>query len=129
MSKAQDREKVSEDRLQSEIIQWWEANCDKWEASIHELFHIPNGLVATPNAKYCKSLGVRPGYPDLMLAIPNSYYHGLFIELKRPESNAKRLLSNCQRRTIESLNNRGYYATVVNNLDDAIMVITAYMEG
>lgn len=108
---------------------WWEENCKEWNAEPAELFHIPNGLVANSNIRVVKALGVRPGIPDLMLAIPNQYYSGLFIELKRPGIDISRGLSRNQTRTIARLNLRGYSAVVVNCLDDAIMAITAYMEG
>ena len=121
--------RISEERLQQEIILWWEANCEQWGAEPWELAHIPNGLISGQSIRYVKALGVRPGYPDLMIPISSFGYHGLFIELKRPESNKTRLLSNSQRRIIARLNERGYRTIVVNSLDEAIMEITAYMEG
>lgn len=121
--------KITEERLQEEIILWWESTCDTWNAEPYELFHIPNGLISGQKTRVVKALGVRPGIPDLMLAIPNQFYAGLFIELKRPDVDPTRGLSRVQTRTIARLSLRGYSAIVVNCLEDAIMAITAYMEG
>lgn len=120
---------ITEARLQQEIILWWEENCSTWNAESHELFHIPNGLIASNQIRNVKALGVRPGIPDLFLAIPNDVYAGLFIELKAPSVDKTRGLSRVQTRMVARLNLRGYSAVVVNELEDAIMAITAYMEG
>lgn len=123
------KNEITEARLQQEIILWWEENCSQWHSEPWELFHIPNGLIAHQQVRYVKALGVRPGIPDLMLCIPNEYYHGLFIELKRPGIDISRALSKSQVRMIANLNARGYSAIVVSCLEDAIMAISAYMEG
>lgn len=50
------------------------------------LIHIPNGGYHHPReAKKLKKMGVKAGVSDLLLAYPNDYYHGLWIELKSPK--------------------------------------------
>lgn len=88
------------------------------------LFAIPNG--GFRNGREAKNLqrqGVLSGVPDLMLAAPFFWYHGLFIELKR----GKNKLTPNQIAMMDRLENRGYCVKVVRSLDEFINVVKEYL--
>lgn len=120
--------KTSEERLQFEIIQWWDRVCSRYNCEPSDLMHIPNGLVGERVRLRCLGLGLRPGYPDLALFIPKGKFHGMFIELKRPGRSTERGMSADQRRIIERLSGFGYVAFCSNSFDDITMRIMRYLE-
>lgn len=66
----------------------------------HLAFAIPNGGSRHPaEAVALKKQGVTAGVPDIFVAYPAKNYHGLFIEMKRPQDKAKdfRMLTGCQK--------------------------------
>ncbi len=86
-----------------------------------------NGLHTSPQqAKRAKACGMKAGYPDLHLPVPNPRYHGLYIELKR------RGATPCHVRPeqlwwLEQLNALGYLATVAYGWEHAVTIIRAYL--
>lgn len=89
-------------------------------------------LVAIPNggkrhiktAMAMKHEGASKGFPDLFLPIPNSQFHGLFIEMKRQKGGT---LSKEQSAWIEYLNRVGYQAVVCKGFLEAKEVIECYL--
>lgn len=73
--------------------------------------------------------------PDLLIFEPNEKYHGLFIELKvkTPFKNNGELLSNehleDQQKTINDLNNKGYYACFAWDLVEIMDLINNYLNN
>ena len=90
-------------------------------------------LVAIPNggkrhiktAVSMKLEGVSKGFPDLFLPVPNSKFHGLFIEMKRQKGGT---VSKEQRAWLEYLNSVGYQATVCKGFLEAKGVIECYQK-
>lgn len=121
--------RVSEDRLQQQLLLWWDMVCTAYDAKPNELMHIPNGLISQASMRKVKSLGVRRGYPDLFMPIPKGSYHGLFLELKAPDIDVARGLSPDQKKVLKQLRDRGYMVATANCLSDATRVIIAYLEG
>lgn len=78
------RGKFTEDDIQKSCLQWFELTYPKLKKLI---WHTPNGgfRSARAGARF-KALGVRPGVPDLFIAIPNNGFGGLFVELKHPDN-------------------------------------------
>lgn len=69
-----------EHNIQASCVQWFRMEFPEYEKL---LFAIPNG--GSRSAREGKSLkdeGVLAGVADLFLAVPNSKYHGCFIEMK-----------------------------------------------
>lgn len=89
------------------------------------LFHIPNGgyrRLSTGIAM--KKAGLRPGVPDLFLAIPAGGKNGLFIEMKRLYGG---VLSQSQKEMISLLEGQGYACAVCHGWIEARNAIAAYL--
>lgn len=119
---------ISEEQLQSRIVMWWDRNCARFGAQPSDLVHIPNGLMCAGARRRCLSLGVRPGMPDLMMLVPRGGYHGMFLELKRPGRDVAAGLSDDQMRVMRRLKLLGYLCFATNDYDQAVGLITDYME-
>lgn len=70
-----------------------------------------------------KAMGLTAGIPDLCLAIPNTTYHGLYIELKRPGERP----SAIQKERIAQLKDQGYKVIVITTLTDFQNEIQLYL--
>jgi hypothetical protein len=91
---------------------------------IEALFAIPNGGSRDPiTGSRLKAEGVRPGIPDLMLAVPVSPHAGLFMEMKE----GNRPLSEAQVRVGRYLISVGYLATAARSSEEAIKIIKKYL--
>lgn len=74
---------------------------------------------------------------DIYILEPKGKYHGLFLELKaediyqkrNPELFKKNEHINDQKRTIDKLNKKGYYATFAIKFDSAKKIIDDYLHG
>lgn len=79
-------EGLTEEQEQVRVIVWWSKNHESYGLPVFALFHIPNGghrdKIA---ASRLKNMGLRPGVPDLCLAVKRSHYAGLYVELKRSD--------------------------------------------
>ena len=90
-------------------------------------------------AKRAKALHgeINRGYPDLFIAEPNKYYHGLYLELKadgrspfkKDGSLKKDKHAQEQQDFINRLKDKGYAAGFVVGLKEALDVIDEYMEN
>ena len=89
-------------------------------------------LIAIPNggkrhiktAISMKQEGVSKGFPDLFLPVPNSKFHGLFIEMKRQKGGT---ISKEQKAWFEYLNSVGYQAVVCKGFLEAKEIIECYL--
>lgn len=88
------------------------------------LFAIPNGGKRNGfEAKNLKNEGVRPGVPDLFLAIPKKGYAGLFLELKK----GKNKLTENQSVYFDLLQQNNYLVKIVYSFDEFKKIITEYL--
>ena len=116
--------KNEEDQQQALLIEWARLNQHQIP-ELFLLFHIGNGGYRNLlTAIKLKRAGVKPGVPDLFLAVPTPYYSGLFIEMKSKRG----VVSDVQKKWIESLNNAGYLAVVCRGFDDAKTEILEYLK-
>ena len=89
-------------------------------------------LVAIPNggkrhiktALAMKQEGVSKGFPDLFLPVPNTQFHGLFIEMKRRKGGT---VSPKQAEWCEYLNDAGYRAVICKGFEEAKEAIKCYL--
>lgn len=78
-------------------------------------------------------MGIKAGAPDICMFVPsrfnNNHYHGLLIELKRPEDkNIKAgVLSDAQCSMIARLRDNGYFVSVSYGWDEAMKVTKMYL--
>jgi hypothetical protein len=90
------------------------------------VFHIPNGEKRDKRtAALLKTLGVRPGVPDLCLPLPRRGYCGLWIELKT----ATGRLSPAQEAEIAALRAEGYAVAVCRGWERAAATLVWYCGG
>ena len=124
---------ITESDLQAQCVQWFRQQYPQY-ADL--LFAIPNGARLmyrsnsmgkrySPEAAKLKREGMVNGVPDLMLALPNDNYPGLFIEMKSKSGK----LRPDQIKMIKNLSNIGYCCLVINSLNDFIKLVSFYMEG
>lgn len=119
------RRKVGSESLEQQAVvtycafqAWRLPNSDK-------IFHIPNGGWRTiTEAKRFKSEGVKKGVPDLFLPVPMSGYHGLFIEMKRPDGKNKPTAE--QKEWQSYLSASGYKSIVCYGYEEAVREIQKY---
>lgn len=114
------RGKLSEAQEQIKIF-----NYAKYNNKLRWLFAIPNGGSRDiREATRLKLQGVKAGVSDMFLPIPNSMFHGLFIELKVGTNKTSQL----QDEFIDYVRMNGYMAKVCYGADEAIRTIKSYLE-
>lgn len=111
-----------EDSLQKRCVMWFSLQYREYAKLLH---HSPNGgkRNAIEAAKF-KAMGVRAGFPDLILCVARQGYHGLFVELKT----AKGRQSDNQKYYQAVLEEQGYKYVVIRSIEDFIATINEYMQ-
>lgn len=113
-----------EQNIQIACVNWFTL---QYKGIANMLIHIPNE--GFKNGKVAggirKAMGVRAGFPDLFLAIPNNGYHGLFIEMKT-EKKTSRMREN-QKVYQELLTERGYAHSVCRSLHEFMDAVNRYL--
>ena len=82
-----------------------------------------NQNVRTKIYNKLKEEGLQPGVPDLFLAVCNSIYNGMFIEIK---SKTDRLRKK-QVDMIRALEQQNYKCVVVRSVDEFIEIVDEYL--
>ena len=89
------------------------------------IYHIANGGWRTmTEAKRFKAEGVKAGVSDLCLPVPLNGYHGMYIEMKRPDHKNKPTAE--QKDWLEYFNSVGYKAVVCYGYEEAVTEIQRY---
>ena len=111
-----------EDDLQKACVRWFALRYRRYSPL---LWHIPNGgrRDAAEAAKF-KEMGVRAGVPDLEFALPNKFYHGLYIEMKSEKGRQ----SEKQKRYQFLLEGQGYRYVVCRSLQDFQDIMNDYIK-
>ncbi|WP_352338244.1 VRR-NUC domain-containing protein [Psychrobacter sp. 16-MNA-CIBAN-0192] len=118
---------TSEDSIQKAILIWAGYIKHNGRSLADYLVHTPNGGGRSLGEGYnFKKMGVKKGYPDLILDIAKGGYHGLRIELKKVKGSRT---TPEQLERLDMLNAEGYYAIIAKGFDHAIQIITDYMAG
>lgn len=117
----------SEHQEQVAVIDWWRHACKGYGLPEFALFAIPNGGARDPiTGSRLKAEGVRPGAPDLLLAVTRQTVPGagLFIEMKR----LKGVTSDDQLEFQKYLIAAGYAAWICYGASEAIAAIKQYLD-
>lgn len=98
------------------------------------LFAVPNGAKLpyrgkgkrrySPEAMRLKAEGLKPGVPDVCLAVPNGHYHGMYIEMKY----GKNKPTQAQMMWLFELDKIGYYVRVCYGFQEAKEAIVKYLD-
>lgn len=137
-----------ESRSQKALIAWWAKNCKRFDIPEQLLFSIPNGMAFGGKAEWqvktsiirgknAKLEGLRPGVPDLMLAVPSGMagvfsgksdvtvhkYAGLFVEMKTATGS----VSTDQFMIHGYLLFVGYKVVICRSTEEAIREIESYL--
>lgn len=106
----------SEDAEQEAVVEY----CDLLHIPI---VHIPNeGKRSLSYAARMKRMGLRSGFPDLLVPLARGGYHGLFIEMKY----GKNKTTKEQKEWLERLSAESYACAVCYNAAEAIKTIESY---
>ena len=100
--------------------------CDGGRAELDLLFHIANGgsRSKTEGARF-KSMGVKPGVPDLCLPVARNGFNNLWIEMKVEGGTT----SEAQDKWHRSLERNGGKVVVAYGWKNAIEAICEYLGG
>lgn len=115
---------ATEDDEQETVFEWAALMSGRWP-ELGMMVHIPNeGKRSVSYGARLKRMGMRRGFPDMMLPVARGGSHGLFIELKT--ANGKP--SEDQLRWLDRLNEQGYKAIIAYGAGEAIEAIRSYLE-
>jgi hypothetical protein len=90
------------------------------------VWHCPNGGRRTyEEARAFKRMGVKPGVPDIQVAVPSGEYHGLFIEFKSKHGK----LIESQKKMHKHLIEAGYKVDTVYDWHEARVIVSEYIKG
>lgn len=111
-----------EDQLQKACVRWFDLQYPRYSK---ELVHCPNGgkRNAIEAAKF-KQMGVRAGFPDLILLVSNRFYPFMGIELKT----SKGRQSEHQKEYEYEFSRIGAKYVVIRSLEEFIDIVNAYMD-
>lgn len=89
-------------------------------------FHIPNESKSSIQRRMSmKRAGVKKGIPDICIPIPNDKFASLYIEMKiKPNKPSPE-----QMQVIRELNQAGNYACLCWSADEAIEMLTKYLNN
>ena len=113
-------------RLQGSCVKWFRYQYSEYKDL---LFAIPNGLPIFDKELRVKIYnrlnkeGLKAGVPDLFLAVGNSIYNGMFIEIKSKTDRLRKVQADM----IRELESENYKCIIVRSLDEFIEEINSYM--
>lgn len=88
------------------------------------IFSVPNGLSSSPVAKKMAKLnGLLNGVCDVFCSIPNTKYHGLYIEFKTKKGK----LSEYQKIFISCVQQKGYDVLIATDYQTAYDYLIKYL--
>ena len=118
---------MSEHDQQAALFEWAERKINQGWKALKLMYAIPNGgernvIVATR----LKAEGVKPGVPDVCLAIPKAPYHSLYIEMKDKDTKGSKVKPNQEIWALE-LRLAGHRVEVAWDWIEAAQIICNYL--
>ena len=115
---------ITETSEQQAVIEWCEWNSGKYP-ELDLIYHIPNeGKRSLVKGAELKSIGLKPGVPDLCLPVARGGYNALYIEMKK---NHKCKATKDQKEWIAKLNEQNNLSVICYSADEAINVLRRYL--
>lgn len=116
-----------EDIEQQMVIHWSQQAAIRGKyPELKLLYHVPNERkCSAQEGARLKRMGVKAGVPDLCLPVARGTAHGLYIEMKAKNGR----LSDTQRWWQAELTEQGYISSVCYGWEQAVKVLTDYLEG
>ena len=74
-----------------------------------------------------KAVGVRKGWPDIQIMIPNAFYNGLFIEMKSIIDGKRGVVKPEQKAVHAALTEQGYLVRICYSSTEAEQVFKEYV--
>lgn len=112
----------NESQIQQACIQLTDLYSNKYPF-LKDYFSIPNeGKRSFAYGQRLVKQGLRKGTPDMLFFIPNSQYHGLFIEFKSHKGKQSPEQLEMSTRII----NNNYCYNVIRSLDEFIILLNRY---
>lgn len=112
-----------ESKIQQACVHWFKYQYPHFKLL---LFSVPNGgWRGKIEASIMKAEGVTAGVSDLLLLIPNKFYHGLCIEMKTGERGSRQ--SQAQKEWQKAVESVGYKYVVCHCFDDFVLEVSRYM--
>jgi dienelactone hydrolase len=117
---------ASEHHEQKTLKEWVDLNSGTYP-ELRALYAIPNGGHRHPaTAVKMQAEGVKPGIPDLCLAVARGGYHALYIEMKRRVGGR---VSDAQAEMALRLVHHGNAVRVCKGWEEAKDTLIAYLKG
>ena len=117
------RRKDEEHKLQTGCVTWYRLQYSKLAKA---LYSIPNGGERTDaQRRYLVEEGLVAGATDLVLAVPNRYNAGLYIEMKTPTG----VVRKEQKEFLTLMKSLGYAVEVVRTFDRFVEVVNRQMRN
>ena len=121
---------MSEHDEQVAVVDWFNLKYPKYQAC---LIAIPNGAMLAGSPKKrgfqmhrLKREGLKPGVPDLFLAVPRGKYHGMWLEMK-DNGKTRSSLTKAQWEYLVLMRENGYFAAWAAGAESAMSSIENYM--
>lgn len=116
---------MTEAQHQANVIRWSQQPTIRARfPELKYLAHVKNEARDARDVAIAAGMGVKKGFPDLILPVPRGGYGCLLIEMKTEKGRT----SEAQRWWIDHMNAEGNYAVVCHGWEEAVKVITDYLE-
>ncbi len=111
-----------ESRIQQGCVRWFRLQYTEYAGL---LYAIPNGGFRNKiTGAILKAEGALAGVADLFLSVPNRFYHGLYIEMKKPKGRQQ----ESQKLFQQAVEAQGYKYALCYSLDEFIAIINEYLK-
>ena len=115
---------MTESQHQVMVVKWSQQTSVREKyPELKYLSHVPNEERSVKNVAIAKAMGVKRGFPDLILPVPRGGYGCLLIELKTEKGRP----SDAQKWWIEHMNAEGNFAEVCHGWQSAVRTLEWYL--
>ena len=111
-----------ESRIQQGCVRWFRLQYPEYAGL---LYAIPNGGKRNAvTGAILKAEGALAGVADIFLSVPNRFYHGLYIEMKKPKGRQQ----ESQKLFQQAVESQGYKYSLCYSLDEFMELVKMYLK-